>query len=123
MTIENQSISMPLRDWLFVDAEMDNTGQNAIDDDDEDTATRASAIRKIGWDATGHITRPISEAGLWPPDDDAMSEQVSVFLTTADWRFVVEHLLSGSDDSETVGQADDAARGRALANRIAEQLT
>jgi hypothetical protein len=35
MTNEALPISMPLRDWLFLDAEMDNSGQNAISGGDE----------------------------------------------------------------------------------------
>lgn len=60
MTIQALSIPMPLRDWLFVDAEMDNSGQNAIEVDDDQVAAQAHAIREIGRSATGHITRPIS---------------------------------------------------------------
>jgi hypothetical protein len=35
MATEVLPISMPLRDWLFIDAEMDNSGQNAIEVDDD----------------------------------------------------------------------------------------
>jgi hypothetical protein len=122
MTTEDVPISMPLRDWLFLDAEMDNSGQNAIDIGDDQAATKAHAIREIGWDAPGHITRPISEAGRWPPGDDVMSEQVTVSLTTDDWRFVVDRLRLGGIVAESVSQPDDAAWGRALADRIVESL-
>jgi hypothetical protein len=106
------SVSMLLRDWLFIDGEMDLTGQAGMDDNDEVLATTAHAIREAGWNATGHITRPISDSGLWPPADGAMNERVSVSLTTADWRFVVERLLIGSEVAASVGHADDAARTR-----------
>jgi hypothetical protein len=85
-------------------------------------ATKAHAIRKTGWNATGHITRPISEAGRWPPSEDVMSEQVTVSLTTDDWRFIIDHLRLGSSVAESVGHSNDAAWGRALADRIAESL-
>jgi hypothetical protein len=34
MTTEVMPVSMPLRDWVFIDAEMDNSGQNAMEVDD-----------------------------------------------------------------------------------------
>lgn len=52
-----------------------------------------------------------------------MSQQVSVSLTTADWRFVVERLRIGASIAESVGYTSDAAWARALADRIAESLT
>jgi hypothetical protein len=117
MTTQALSISMPLRDWLFVDAEMDNSAQNAIEVEDDQVATQAHAIRAIGWIATGHTTdsSPRRAAGH-------RSEQVSVSLTTADWLFVVECLLVGGSLAEAVGHSTDAAWGRALADRIAESL-
>jgi hypothetical protein len=122
MATEALPISMPLRDWLFVDAEMDNSGQNAIDVDEDEVATKAHVIREIGWNATGHITRPISEAGRWPPDDAVVSEQVTVSLTRGDWGFVVDRLRLGGSVAESVGHSNEAAWGWALADRIAESL-
>ena len=115
-------ISMPLRDWLFVDAVMDNTGQNAIEVNEDQIAARAHAIRDKGWSATGHITRPISAAGVWPPGDDVLSEQVTVSLTLADWRFAVEHLRVNGGIAESIGHVDEAAQTRLLADRIADHL-
>lgn len=83
---------------------------------------KAHGIREIGGNATGHITRPIAEAGRWPPGDDVMSEQVAVSLTTDDWRFVVDRLRLGGSVAESVGHSNDAGWGRALADRIAESL-
>jgi hypothetical protein len=123
MTTAAIPISMPLRDWLFIDAEMDNSGQNAMEVDDHRVATTAGAIREIGWDATGHVTRPLAEAGRWPPDDDVMGEQVTVTLTTTNWWFVVDHLRIGGNIAESVDHPADAAWGRALADRIAESVT
>jgi hypothetical protein len=116
------SMSMPLRDWLFIDAVMDNTRQSAIESFDDQVAARALAVREAGWAATGHITRPVSESGLWPPGDELLSEVVSVSLTPGDCRFIVESLLRGSDLAETVGYIDDAKWGRALAERVTERL-
>ena len=43
-----QRISMSLRDWLLIDARMDNTQQSARDDYDHHLAARAGAIRQHG---------------------------------------------------------------------------
>jgi len=39
---------MSLRDWLFIDARIDNTQQSARDDYDHHLAARAGAIRQHG---------------------------------------------------------------------------
>ena len=52
-----------------------------------------------------------------------MGKKMSVSMATADWQFVIGHLLIGSDIEQTVGHADSAARTRALADYIAQQLT
>jgi hypothetical protein len=115
-------ISMPLRDWFFIDAEMDLSGQSARDREDDQVATKAHAIRQIGWSTTGHLTRPIYDAGQWPPGDDVMSEQVTIPMASDDWRFVVDRLRLGAGVAESVDQSAIAAWGRALADRIAGLL-
>jgi hypothetical protein len=110
---------MSLRDWLFIDARMDNTQQSARDDYDDHLAARAGAIRQHGWDETGHITRPVSEQGSWPPGDDVLSQTVRVALASDDWDFVVEQLLRGSELADSVGYHDGAARARILAAEVA----
>jgi hypothetical protein len=113
---------MSLRDWLFIDARMDNTQQSARDDYDHHLAARAGAIRRHGWDETGHITRPISEQGSWPPGDDVLSQKVSVALASDDWDFVVEQLLRGGELADSVGYHDDAALARTLAAAVANRV-
>jgi hypothetical protein len=122
LAVPHQSISLSLRDWLFIDGQMDNTADLAVEDGDDEVAERAHGIREVGWEATGHITRPLAAAGCWPPDDETMNQQVSVSLTGEDWRFVVDQLLDDSRVAESIGHADEAAWARALADRLAAQL-
>jgi hypothetical protein len=113
---------MPLGDWLFIDAVMDNAAQSAVDAYDHGLAARVRSIRHLGWDETGHITRPLSERGLWPPGDDVLGRLVSVPLAEGDWHFVVGRLVAASEVSDILGQDESAARGRALATQIRKHL-
>jgi hypothetical protein len=116
-------ILMSLGDWLFIDAVMDNAAQSAVAAYDDVLAARARSIRHLGWDATGHITRPLSEQGLWPPGDDVLGRLVSIPLGEGDSKFVAGQLVAASEVSDILGQDESAARGRVLANRITEHLT
>jgi hypothetical protein len=122
MTTQIVPISLPLGDWLFIDAVMDNSEQSARDADDDQVATKARAIRHIGWDTTGDILRPIFDAGQRPPSDDVMRKLVTMSLTADDWRFVVDHLRSGAAIADSVDQPDNAVWGRRLADKVAERL-
>lgn len=113
---------MSLGDWLVIDAVMDNTQQSAQDAYDDHLASMARAIRQHGWTETGHITRPISEQGSWPPGDDVLSQTVSVALTSDAWNCVVEQLLRWSLVADSVGHHDDAARERTLAAEVRKRV-
>ncbi len=89
---EPLAIEMSLKEWLYIDAVMDNVGalsRHNFGDGlyNPQRAARADTLRAIGWDATGPITRPISDAGLWPPSDDVTSTSVTVSLAVVDWGF------------------------------------
>lgn len=114
---------MPLEDWLFIDAEMDNAGALSRHEFhgelyDPQRAARADAIRKVGWEMTGHITRPIADAGRWPPSGDVMRTRVTISLSMADWGFVSAELRRGVATATDVGHTGDADRGSALAERL-----
>ncbi len=79
-------LAMTVRDWLVIDATMDNVRAVALQagDRDEDAAT-ALPIRQAGWDQVG-TDRP--ENGGWPSYDAA----TEVELSTEQWRFVAQSL-------------------------------
>lgn len=99
MATDDVAISMTWASWKVIDANMDNTGSIAAENGDAQVAERASAIREVGWEATGHIDRPYMDRGEWPPPAPVHSEPVTVSLSREDWGFVLDELGRWSDVS------------------------
>jgi hypothetical protein len=60
------AISLPLGDWFFIDAAIHNPVQSARDTDNDAEAEVGQRIRQAGWGATGHLTGPVFDSGVWP---------------------------------------------------------
>src|SRR5579885_1676374 len=112
-------IVMPLADWFFIDAVMDNAAQSSIETQDPDATRRPRAIREAGWAVTQPLTDQFVKARQWPPPDAVMSQGVTIALSPSDWNFIVDGLRRSSEIADRVGHHDDAARGRELADRLA----
>lgn len=94
--------------WKVVDATMDNTGSIAVENGEAQLADRTSAIRAVGWEATGHIDRPCMDRGEWPPPAAVHSEAVTLSLSTQDWEFVLNELSRWSEVGEEESDGERA---------------
>ena len=64
---ETLSLTLPVEDWLIIDATIDNTVAMASTDGDGSVAARGMEIRKAGWAATRAHPRHQDGWGGWPP--------------------------------------------------------
>jgi hypothetical protein len=119
----DQTVSMALRDWFFVDGSMDTASWRARHIDyDESAARTAGRIREAGWAATGHLTGPALDSGKWPPPGDVQDQMVTVTLTADEWIFVLSALRRDVGAETHLGRADDAARGKAVLGVVTATL-
>lgn len=81
-------IPLPVRDWLFIDASIDNTVAIAAQDGDERTAAEGYAIRETGWKAARGHPKAAEGFGGWPPED----EDLTMDLPAEAWGFIVSQL-------------------------------
>ncbi|MDR6414938.1 hypothetical protein [Pseudarthrobacter sulfonivorans] len=126
---EALSLTMPVDDWLIIDATIDNTVAMASTDGDESVVAQGAEIRKAGWAATRAHPRHQDGWGGWPPKGD----ELTVALPQDAWRFVVQELHRWEQVASDVGAAAPAAdgepdpgvpesRGLAVARMLAERL-
>ena len=87
---------MPLRDWLIIDAVLDNvhtlTATDLSEMYDPKAAAMAISIRERGWE----VERPLLDGGGWPPDEPTMTRAITVRLAEGEWLFVTEVLEADS---------------------------
>lgn len=62
-------ITMPVKDWLLIDATIDNTDAIAAQDGGA-TAALGHAIRESGWEASRSHLGAGQGPGDWPPEDE-----------------------------------------------------
>jgi hypothetical protein len=86
------AVVMPLRDWLVIDAVLDNvhalTATDLSEMYDPKAAEIAISVRERGWE----VERPLLDGGGWPPDEPTMALPITVRLTEGEWLFVTEVL-------------------------------
>lgn len=117
------AISVPLGDWLFIDAAMDNAIQSARDTYDDAEADRGLRIRQAGWRATGHLTGPVFDSGVWPPSDDVLCQVVAVPLRRSEWSFVLSTLQKGNVSRTALGQVEEARRAEAIVRALTGKMS
>jgi len=98
-------ITTPVRDWLIINATIDNTIAKEAIDGDSHTIERGQHIRDLGWVQTRQHPRKTDGRGGWPPVD----EHLEITLEPSAWRFIAEQLRRWSAVGERV--ADDPRRG------------
>jgi hypothetical protein len=124
-------IATPVRDWLIIDATIDNTIAKEAVDGDSHTMELGQHIREVGWVQTRQHPRRADGWGGWPPVDD----HLEITLEPSAWRFVAEQLRRWSAVGERVAddprwgedernaRRDGDKRARQIADWIAQILT
>ncbi|GAA2230493.1 hypothetical protein GCM10010413_29920 [Promicromonospora sukumoe] len=84
---------MTVRDWLRVDATMDNVHWSANQRGQREETSAAAAVRQAGWD---QVATHGPENGGWPVYD----RTTQVELSADQWRFVVKSLESWIPDND-----------------------
>lgn len=115
-------ITMTVKDWVFIDATVDNTVPIAAQGGDAATAASGYAIRESGWEASR--SHPKAEQGLvgWPPED----EELTLDLPVEAWRFVIDQLRRWDrvDDFMTPrSEGAPESRKQALARKLEERVS
>jgi len=113
-------LTMTVRDWLLIDATMDNVRWEANQQGRTQDAAAANAVRRAGWNQVA-THRPAN--GGWPPTDST----TQVELSAKQWRLAaegIEYWASIEDEDQTESSrisltVADAIRS-ALSGRPAE---
>lgn len=110
-------IALEVRDWLFIDATIDNTVAIAAQKADESTAEQGLAVRETGWAAARRDPRVDQGWAGWPPADD----DLAIDLPAESWRFVIGQLRRWDQVDALVnprGKEDQESRFLALAGML-----
>ncbi|MEQ7736388.1 hypothetical protein [Escherichia coli] len=114
-------ITIPVKDWLLIDATVDNTDAIAAQDGDTATAAFGHAIRESGWEASRSHARAGQGVVGWPPEDD----ELILDLPVESWRFIVDQLrrwdkVEVSVNPRNAGEPE--RRAQALARMLEERI-
>src|SRR4051794_7762171 len=107
--MDAHEVTMPVADWLLIDATVDNSVSIAAVDGDEACVVTGSRVRQAGWAASAAHPSVDDRSSGWPPVD----ADITIALLGADWRFVVAELARWTAVSERIGmleERDDSAR-------------
>jgi len=123
-------ITTQVRDWLIIDATIDNTVAIDAVGGDGNAVQLGHRIREVGWTQTRRHPRKADGWGGWPPIDDYLE----ITLEPSTWVFIVEQLRRWaaveeqiSDDArwrddEREKRRRSAGEAREIANRITRRL-
>ena len=81
-------IALPVRDWTFIDATIDNTVAVAAQSGELPTAAYGFALREAGWEAARNHPKSVQSAAGWPPEN----EELTLDLPVEAWKFIVDQL-------------------------------
>ncbi|MBD1538250.1 hypothetical protein HC749_08705 [Arthrobacter sp. S13_S34] len=81
-------ITIRVKDWLLIDATIDNTVAIASQGGHTARAASGHSIREIGCEASRNHPRAGQGPGGWPPE----YEELTLDLPAESWRFVVGQL-------------------------------
>jgi hypothetical protein len=115
-------ITMPVKDWLLIDATIDNTDAIAAQNGEAATAAYGHAIRENGWEVCR--SHPMAGQGPvgWPPED----EDLDLDLPVEAWRFIVDQLRRWDMVEESINPRREEApesRKQALARLLEERIS
>ena len=114
---DGYAVTMTLREWLFIDAALDNvlaTDRLAFSSEvDGDTG---AGVRQKGW----VITQAVVDAfdGVWPPGFEAMGADVAVTLSSDEWAVTRLALARVAKASETLGDTTEFELAYNLMRRL-----
>ena len=98
-----RAVTVPVGDWLLIDATADNTVAVAAVDGDESVVAMGRLVREAGWAAgRAHPRNGEGPAG-WPPAD----AELTVSLPMTHWEFVMAELARWAAVEESIGQTDE----------------
>ena len=124
-------ITTQVRDWLIIDATIDNTVAIEAVGGDSNAVQLGHRIREVGWTQTRQHPRKADGWGGWPPVDDYLE----ITLEPSAWVFIVEqlHRWAAADerisddprwgDNEPEERRRSAGKARGIADRITRRLT
>ncbi|QOD05669.1 hypothetical protein [Pseudarthrobacter sp. BIM B-2242] len=115
-------ITMPVKDWLLIDATIDNTVAIAAQNGEAATAAHGNAIRESGWEASRSHAKAGQGPVGWPPED----EELSLDLTAESWHFVVEQLRRWDNVDDLMSprsEGDAESRKQVLARKLEERVS
>lgn len=114
-------ITVTVKDWLLIDATINNTVTIASQDGDSATASGHS-IREVGWEASRSHPRAGQGPVGWPPED----EELTIDLSAESWHFVVDQLRRWGQVEDSIhgrGEGDPESRDQALARMLEERIS
>jgi hypothetical protein len=116
------AVRMKTRQWLVVDATMDNEiSVEAVDGDPRGVVELGSSIRQAGWDQIPDWPHELAGFAQWP----APGQTSTMVLTGSQWELVASALERWAGVSEGVGDpgsAESVKQSRAIAALVRGQL-
>lgn len=124
-------ITTPVKDWLIIDATIDNTVAVEAVGGDSHAVELGHHIREVGWAQTRQHPRRADGWGGWPPADD----HLEITLEPSAWNFIVQQLRRWVlveervaedprwSEDERKARRDSAKRARQIADWITRRLT
>ncbi len=111
---------MPVRDWTFTDATIDNAVAIAAQDGELPIAAYGLALREAGWEAARNHPKSLHGAAGWPPED----EELALDLPVEAWRFIADQLRRWDGADALVRPREEGGESRFLQlARFLESLT
>lgn len=115
-------VRMETRQWLVIDATIDNEVSDAAESDDAgDVVALGSGIRRAGWDQIPGWPKDVEGFADWP----APGQMSTVSLSGAQWDLVVSALERWAAVADRRGTSEgraDGDRSRAIAALVRAQL-
>lgn len=114
-------LTLPVHDWPFIDATVNNTVAIAAQNGDESTAEQGLAVRETGWAAARRHPRVTQGWAGWPPEDDVLT----VDLPAESWRFVIGQLRRWDQVDALVSpreEGDQESRFESISRMLEDRL-
>ncbi|TDL34046.1 hypothetical protein [Arthrobacter nitrophenolicus] len=114
-------LTLPVRDWLLIDATGDNTVSIADQNGDGSTSTQGQAVRQAGWAAAREHPRADQGWEGGPPEN----EDLSIELPAAAWQFIVDQLRRWDEVDAMVNTRsaiDPEPRGSQVARMLEDHM-
>ena len=124
LVTEHVQIETTVRDWLIIDAVLENTVSVEVVGGDGRAVELGMLIRAAGWAQAHQHARNTEGWSGWPPAEDLLE----ILLPATAWKFLVEQLLRWADLADRAanetGPTDDARgatfKSQARARQVAE---